>query len=293
MPYSNPNLLPGMDEQGKLGSVKKCLILVHSVLFLLFVCLFVYSALQRQVISSVSTNITNPSHWDKAGRNKKSLSLSRHAEAGSAKKHRAIRWDIVNILQSLYPWAIAWTASHKVMVSYGNCRRSFWSQYFLKVCAGQVCTNQSLFGVFIYTHFPEFYFMGEYLHCSPLAFSMLTRIFYHPVVSPFQCRNFVWTLSHSSHTKVLLHAKITVSINQFQLQVKFIIYLGLYRWGVIVILAIQLKHAWKVKTSCSFQSNKKKKNHCICPSTKQNQPHNLCIISLSFYLCWSCIKRLQ
>lgn len=114
--------------------------------------------------------------------------------------------------------------------------------------------ESELVWVFIYTHFPEFYFMGEYLHCSPLAFSMLRRIFYHPVVSPFQCHNFVWTLSHCSTT----HAKITFSINQFQLQVKFIIYLKLYRWGVIVILAIQLKHAWKVKTSCSFQSKKKK-----------------------------------
>lgn len=149
--------------------------------------------------------------------------------------------------------------------------------------------ESELVWVFIYTHLPEFYFIGKYLHCSPLTFLMLANIFCHPVVFPFQCHNFVCTLSPSSHTRLLLHAKITSSINQFQLQLKFIIYLKLYQWGVSIIFAIQLKHAWKVKTSSSFQSNKK--NHCICPPaihhTKQNQPRNLCIISVFvFVLIW-------
>lgn len=89
--------------------------------------------------------------------------------------------------------------------------------------------ESELVWVFIYTHFPEFYFTGEYLHCSSLAHSMLKGVFYHPVVFPFQCHSFVWTLSNSSHTKLLPHAKITkitLSINQFLLQVKFIIYLN-------------------------------------------------------------------
>lgn len=116
-----------MDEQEELGSVKKCPILGHCVLF---VCLFVYSVLQCQVIYSVSViNVTNPLCERRLVRRRKSLP-EQTCRGRKCKKHRVIRQDIVNILQSLYPWAIAWTASHKVMVSYGNCRQSFWSQLY-------------------------------------------------------------------------------------------------------------------------------------------------------------------
>lgn len=37
--------------------------------------------------------------------------------------------------------------------------------------------ESELVWVFIYTHFPDFYSIGEYLHCSPLTFSMLTNNF--------------------------------------------------------------------------------------------------------------------
>lgn len=111
--------------------------------------------------------------------------------------------------------------------------------------------ESELVWVFIYTHFPEFYFIGECLHCSPLAFSMLTSLIYHPEVFPFHCHDFVWTLSHSSHTKLLLHAKITFSINKFQ----FIIYLKLYWCEISILLAIQLKQA------AVFNQIKKKSLH--------------------------------
>lgn len=193
-------------------------------LFCLFVCLFTQDFSARLNLLSVWATSQTLSVREGC-KEKENLSLSRHAEAESAKKHRAIRWDIVNILQSLYPWAIAWTASHRVMVSYGNCRQSFWSYtIFLEGVCRTSLYGSELVWVFIYTHFPEFYFIGEYLHCSPLAYSMLKSIFYHPVVFPFQWHNFVWTLSRSSHTKLLLYAKITLNINPFQLQLKFIIY---------------------------------------------------------------------
>lgn len=53
--------------------------------------------------------------------------------------------------------------------------------------------ESELVWVFINTHFPEFYFIGECLHFSPLAFSILTSLIYHPEVLPFHCHNFVWT----------------------------------------------------------------------------------------------------
>lgn len=195
-----------------------------ALFFCLFVCLFTQGFSARLNLLSVWATSQTLSVREGC-KEEENLSLSRHAEAESAKKHRAIRRDIVNILQSLYPWAIAWTASHRVMVSYGNCRQSFWSYtIFLEGVCRTSLYGSELVWVFIYTHFPEFYFIGEYLHCSPLAYSMLKSIFYHPVVFPFQWHNFVWTLSRSSHTKLLLCAKITLSINSFQLQLKFIIY---------------------------------------------------------------------
>lgn len=129
--------------------------------YALFICFFSTSV--PGSISVSVNNVTNPvkERW-LVGRR---TSLPEQTCWGrECKKHRVIRWDIVNILQSLYPWAIAWTASHKVMVSHGNCRWSFWSQhiqYFLKVCAGQVCTNQSLFGFLFILIYLSFISLGN------------------------------------------------------------------------------------------------------------------------------------